>query len=333
MRVQYRYQTLLEERNLVLHFDEPHIYDYPGWPYIIPVVSTNTDENGTIVMTKLPSLSAQSSLTSLLSAGSSPAIGSRKPVVEKSKMHHVVSAADLQTETNSESNSTSNLHRQPTNESDSQSQVNLTEAQQMTSSSKNAVLSKNVSIDNEENGSRTEGRGDETDMDYGAELVAAQIERLSMSLGDLMSKDDAKGDGDASKSGASSPTRSAPDSELVSSMEPSELFSSIDSKVIGSVSKFQGSKSSGSQAASVSTSSTSVSGGAGGGSSSGGASTSSNNGMGIPLMLQQPMKMIPGVLMASAQRRRTKSLEEPVPVESATAAIRKEKAKLKMTKM
>lgn len=31
MRLQYRYQTLLEERNLVLHFNEPGIYSYPQY--------------------------------------------------------------------------------------------------------------------------------------------------------------------------------------------------------------------------------------------------------------------------------------------------------------
>lgn len=39
LRIQYRYQTLLEERNMVLHYDEPDIYDYPGWPYPIPVLA------------------------------------------------------------------------------------------------------------------------------------------------------------------------------------------------------------------------------------------------------------------------------------------------------
>jgi hypothetical protein len=39
LRVSYRYQTLLEERNLVLHFDEPEVYTYPGWPYKITVLN------------------------------------------------------------------------------------------------------------------------------------------------------------------------------------------------------------------------------------------------------------------------------------------------------
>ena len=37
LRIQYRYQTLLEERHLILYFDYPDYYDYPGWPYRIPV--------------------------------------------------------------------------------------------------------------------------------------------------------------------------------------------------------------------------------------------------------------------------------------------------------
>lgn len=40
LRISYRYQTLLEERHLVLHFDQPEIYSYPGWPKRISVIKS-----------------------------------------------------------------------------------------------------------------------------------------------------------------------------------------------------------------------------------------------------------------------------------------------------
>jgi hypothetical protein len=131
-----------------------------------------------------------------------------------------------------------------------------------------------------------------------------------------MTRDQEPEDGD----GSVSPTRTS-----VSDAEPSELFTNMDTKVIETVSKFMAKSTS--QATSASTSNASMS------MSASTSSAASGPNMGIPVLCQQPMKMIPGVLTASVQRRRTKSLEEPLPVEGAPAVVRKEKNKLQMTKM
>ncbi len=78
LRIQYRYQTLLEERNLVLHFDEPDVYDYPGWPFTIPVISTDGGDQ-TFAMTELPALSQRGSFAQL-SPSYSPQILLRKEI-------------------------------------------------------------------------------------------------------------------------------------------------------------------------------------------------------------------------------------------------------------
>jgi hypothetical protein len=53
LRVSYRYQTLLEERNLVLHYDDPSLYTYPGWPYKIPVLTSETSSPDAL-MSRVP---------------------------------------------------------------------------------------------------------------------------------------------------------------------------------------------------------------------------------------------------------------------------------------
>lgn len=66
LRVEYRYQTLLEERNLVLHYDEPYVYSYPGWPFTIPVACPLGNSN--VILQRNPSYSSSLSLVSPLSS-------------------------------------------------------------------------------------------------------------------------------------------------------------------------------------------------------------------------------------------------------------------------
>ena len=61
LRISYRYQTLLEERNLIMHYDEPRVYTYPGWPYRIPVLTSDTSSPDAL-MSRTP-ISAHSTVS------------------------------------------------------------------------------------------------------------------------------------------------------------------------------------------------------------------------------------------------------------------------------
>jgi AMP deaminase len=52
IRIRFRYQTLLEERKMILHRDDDE-FTYPGWPFKIPIVKNNNKS----VLTRLQSTS------------------------------------------------------------------------------------------------------------------------------------------------------------------------------------------------------------------------------------------------------------------------------------
>lgn len=90
IRLQFRYQTLLEERNMVLHHNKPHFYDYPGWALPLNVTSP---PDVTIRFPNMPfsfdSMRYRSSSLELRQLGS-PAVSkstlSLKPINDKA--HH-----------------------------------------------------------------------------------------------------------------------------------------------------------------------------------------------------------------------------------------------------
>jgi hypothetical protein len=307
LRMQYRYQTLLEERNLVLHFDEPHIYDYPGWPYVIPVISTTDDDNGTIVMTKLPSLSAQSSVISLNSPNSPQVALRRQVAAEKSSKlkESMVNRTDANEtevaapETETAQSSMADVRPRPYEEEESRDNL----ADDAATRAKD-ILSKNVSID--------DGGQQET---FDEELT----NRLSSLVGLNVKNVHARAKSD-------NWTKSKADNSTTA-----DLFANMDPKAMEAVAKTMSKSTSG--APSVTTSSLSVN------NAASSSSRSAVSSMGIPMALQQPPKVVPGIVSASLNRRRTKSLEDSkedseTAIESESSkAIRKEKAKLKMTQM
>lgn len=316
----------------MLHFDEPHIYDYPGWPYVIPVVSTpadNGDANaatdgyaaGQVVMTKQPSLSAQSSATLLPGfAPQQPLFRKQQLVTDAAGKLHVPSplpGAQILPDQSRDS-SMSSL--------DQGSHRNLHEGTQRDSQSRVDLLALDgddeVTLDSDDDDNVEIVGHMELDGENASNVDA--IARLSRSLKDGAALTDRSDVGQA----ISRPSTTTPRPIGLDSDEPSELFASIDPKTIESVSKM-GTRTS----ASTTTSSGSMTSMGASATTGGGSATAA-----MPLISQQSMRVVPGMI-AAASRQRTKSAED-TSIQATTSAdasaasvLRKEKKKLHMTQM
>lgn len=234
-------------------------------------------------MTKLPALSAQSSMISLLGPDS-PQVGLRREQLgmSKTKLNEVVNAKDIE-------------------------QIAKTTTGK-TVKDKHALVG---SVD-----------------DFNVTAPGSQVATRAASIDDVIDLEECEMA--TASEAASFADHLSVKSDTLPRMKAemattADLFATIDPKMIHSISKTMARPTPSSSESTNSLNTTAS------------QAMTSTNSLGIPMVLQQPLKVVPGVLNNSS-RRRTKSLDEPVVTGSsspapASKAIRKEKAKLKMTQM